>query len=38
MSSDSMLIHVGARQLEEHLLHRPRLARMPCPFVHVVCD
>jgi hypothetical protein len=34
MSSDSMLIHAGARQLEEHLLRRPRLARTPCPFVH----
>jgi hypothetical protein len=32
MSSNSMLIHAGAR-----LLRRPRLARTPCPFVHVVC-
>jgi hypothetical protein len=38
MSSDSMLIHAGARQLEEHLLRRPRLARTPCPFVHVMRD
>jgi hypothetical protein len=38
MSSDSMLIHTGARQLEEHLLRHPRLARTPCPFVHVVRD
>jgi hypothetical protein len=30
MSSDSMLIHAGARQLEEHLLRRPRLACTPC--------
>jgi hypothetical protein len=38
MSSDSMLIHAGVRQLEEHLLRRPRLAHTPCLFVHVVRD